>query len=685
MKKRFLIVGLLILTVVMWLVGITAVLSALQAPPQKLGDDLLYSTFLGESGPEEGRSLAFDEEGNAYIVGFTESTIFPTGTLPFNNHGVDVYVAKFNADGSAIDYIFWFNAATLFAEDYGYGIAVDGNGSAYVTGDTRSDDFCDVFGPVPGYDQQYNGNGDSFAIKINPAGSGLEYCTFLGGNDLDIGRAIIVDESGSAYVTGGTWSTDFPTTVGAFDTTHGGERDVFVVKLDPTGTNLAYATFLGADEQEEAWDIALDSDHNIFATGWTRSTNFYTTTGAFDTQHDSNNVFDGFLLKLNAAGDMLVYSTFLGGVDEDKPTAMRVDGAGHAYIAGYTKSPDFPTTVGAFDTTINGANSYDGFVLKMNPQGSDLIYSTFLGGSSEDWGWDLAVDGSGVAYVTGETWSADFPTTTLAFDKALTGDQDAFVTQLNRDGSDLLYSSYLGGSDWDHGFSIGADGLAHVYVTGETRSPDFPISPLAYDDSHNSNYDIFVTKLRVEETAIPLQSLSLVGPSEGLVSRTYLFTATVEPMLASQPITFVWQASGQPPITTTNGLSDVVGLVWETAGIYSVTVTAHNLLNSVTATQSIVVSSNVEASFTADPLTGQPPLTVFFNNQSGGDFKSVLWDFGDGFTSTDISPYHIYTDVGIYTVTLTVNGPGGMDTEIKSDYITVFPFALYLPALSRYP
>ena len=308
MKKRFLIVGLLVIMVLIWLVGITAVLSANFAQPQGPGNDLIYSTFLGESGPEEGRSLAIDDEGNAYVVGFTESTIFPTNTLPFNNHGVDVYVAKFNADGSNVAYIFWFNAATLFAEDYGYGIAVDSNGSAYVTGDTRSDDFCDVFGPVPGYDQQYNGNGDSFAIKINPEGTGLEYCTFIGGNDLDIGRSIIVDESGNAYVTGGTWSTNFATTPGAFDTTHGGARDAFIVKLNPTGTNLEYATFLGVDEQEEAWDIGLDANKNIYVTGWTRSTNFYTTTNAFDTTHDGG-IFDGFLLKLNTAGDTLEYAT----------------------------------------------------------------------------------------------------------------------------------------------------------------------------------------------------------------------------------------------------------------------------------------------------------------------------------------------------------------------------------------
>ncbi len=601
MNKRFLMVGALTVTVLGWLVGVTAVLSAHRPQNSQAGSDLIYSTFLGESGPEEGRSITFDQDGNAYVVGFTESTTFPTGTVSFNGehsgksqHGIDVYVTKFNADGSNVAYVFWFNAATLFAEDYAYSIAVDSSGSAYVTGDTHSSDLCHVFGTVPGYDQSYNDNGDAFALKINPDGTALEYCTFLGGNDLDIGRAIAVDEQGNAYITGGTWSANFPTTTGAFDTTHGGARDAFMVKLDPTGTNLEYSTFLGADDQEETWSIGLDNTHNAYVTGWTRSTNFYTTTGAFDTSHDGG-TFDGFLLKLNASGDTLVYATFLGGTGEDKPTSLHVDGTGYAYVAGYTNSSDFYTTPNAFDTTYNGG--YDGFILKMNPQGSDLIYSTFLGGSDEDWGWGLDVDGSGVAYLVGETWSSDFPTTTLPFDGSLTGGQDAFMTQLAADGTSLLTSSYLGGSDWDHGFGIAADGLGHVYVTGETRSTDFPTSTLAYDTSHNGNYDIFVTKLRVEETAVLLQSLTLTGPTDGILNRSYTFTATVQPTLASQPVTYHWQANGQTPVTHTTGLFDVISLSWTTAAMVTLTVTAQNLFNSLAATHTIAISNPVGANF----------------------------------------------------------------------------------------
>ena len=685
-KRRFFVVTVMVSVVLVWLVGVTAVLSAARPYNATTGSNLIYSTFLGESGPENGNGITFDDEGNAYVVGYTESTIFPTSTIPLqDNHGVDVYVAKFNADGSSLDYIFWFNAATLFAEDYGYSIAVDNNGSAYVTGDTRSSDFCDVFGPTPGYDQTYNENGDAFALKINPQGTALEYCTFLGGNDSDIGRAIIVDEQGYAYVTGGTWSTNFPTTPGAFDTTHGGLRDAFVAKLDPSGTNLAYSTFLGADDQEEIWGIDLDVDQNIYVTGWTRSTNFYTTTGAYDTEHDGTNpgssIFDGFLLKLDESSNALVYATFLGGMGEDKPAHLYVNNTGQAYVTGYTDSPDFPTTNNAFDTTANG--NYDGFLLKMNAQGSNLIYSTFLGGSDADWAWQIDVDSTGTAYVVGETWSSDFPTTTLAFDGSLTGGQDAFVTQLTSDGSDLLDSTYLGGSDWDHGLGIAANHLGHVYVTGETRSADFPTTNLAYDTSHNGNYDIFVTKLQMVATAVPLQSLTLNGPSTGIINRPYHFTATVQPELAAQPITFMWQADGQLPITHTGGLSDVLNLSWPTANTYTLTVSAQNLLNSLTTTHTIVISSNVQASFSASPLAGHSPLTVTFTNESGGDFNSSSWDFGDGFTSTLTHPVHLYTDIGTYTVTLTASGLGGTDTHTRTAYITVQPFIVYLPLIMQ--
>ena len=704
MNKRFLMVGTLMTTVLVWLMAVTAVLSANR--PQA-GNDLIYSTFLGESAPEEGRNITYDADGNVYIVGFTESTTFPTGTIPFNGehggqvdnqhggqvdnqhggqvdnqHGIDVYVAKFNADASNLEYVFWFNAITLFAEDFAYGIAVDSNGSAYVTGDTRSSDMCNVFGTVPGYDQTYNNNGDAFVLKINPDGTALDYCTFLGGDDLDIGRAITIDEQGNAYITGGTWSANFPTTNEAFDTMHGGTRDAFVAKLSPDGTSLSYATFLGADDQEETWDIDLDNDHNIYVTGWTRSTNFYTTTGAFDTTHDGG-IFDGFLLKLNAVGDALEYATFLGGAAEDKPTSLHIDGTGHAYVGGYTNSANFYTTTNAFDTTYNGG--YDGFILKMNPQGSDLLYSTYLGGNSEDWGWGLAVDGSGVAYLVGETWSSNFPTTTLSLDGSLSGGQDAFVTQISTDGSELLTSSYLGGSDWDHGFGIAADGLGHVYVTGETRSDDFPISPSAYDSSHNGNYDIFATKLGVMETAVALQSLTLAGPTNGILNRSYAFTATIQPQTASQPVTYIWQADGQPTITHTTELSDVIDLSWATADTYTITVIAQNLLNTLTVTHIITISSNVEANFAANPLSGQSPLTVTFTNLSGGDFDSSLWDFGDGLTSTITNPVHIYTDVGIYTATLTISGPGGTDSQTRNAYITVRPYMAYLPLIIRNP
>jgi hypothetical protein len=221
--------------------------------------------------------MVIDPSGNVFVTGYTQSTIFPTQTASIN-HGVDVYAAKLNADGSNFDYILWFNALTYFAEDYGYGIDIDNTGSVYITGITNSDDFCAISGTVPGYNQIYGGSGDAFVLKINPNGT-MVYCSFLGGGEWDAGQAIVVDAAGNAYITGSTYSPEFPTTPAAYNTNHAGLTDVFVAKLDSTGTQLLYSTFIGADEREDGRAIALDESNHIYVTGWTRSTNFPTTLG----------------------------------------------------------------------------------------------------------------------------------------------------------------------------------------------------------------------------------------------------------------------------------------------------------------------------------------------------------------------------------------------------------------------
>jgi hypothetical protein len=278
------------------------------------------------------------------------------------------------------------------------------------------------------FDTSYNGGGDVVVTKLNALGSALNFSTFLGGGAGEFGLAIAVDRTGNAYVTGTTDSTNFPTTRGAFDRKYNGfgGADAFVTKLDSAGGALAYSTFVGGATYDEGFGIAVDPAGKAFVTGFTGSTDFPTSGRAFDTTF--NGGFDAFVTELNAAGRRLVYSTFLGGASGDIANGIALDASGNVYVTGTTGSADFPTTAGAFDKTYNG--SRDAFVTTLNPAVRELVSSSFLGGAGQDEGFEIAAGRRGTAYVVGATESADFPTTTDAFDPTPGGGLDAFVTKL---------------------------------------------------------------------------------------------------------------------------------------------------------------------------------------------------------------------------------------------------------------
>ncbi len=381
--------------------------------------------------------------------------------------------------------------------DEGFGIAVDADGNAYVTGFTLATDFPTTVGA---FDTSLDRT-DAFVTKLNPDGS-LAYSTYLGGSNPEEGIGIAVDALGNAYVTGKSAAPDFPTTPGAFQTMGSG---CFVTKLDPAGSTLVYSTFINT---ANCRGIAVDATGNAYVTGSAGST-FPTTMGAFDR---SLVYTDAFVAKLNPDDsnpnnpctissityndcDDLIYSTFLGGSDGDVGFAIAVDGAGNAYVTGQTSSSDFPTTVGAFDTSVG---YIDAFVAKLDTTGdtcgtglNSLCYSTFLGGSGLDEGFGIAVDAFGNAYVTGKTAAPDFPTMG-AFQATFGGYVDAFVTKLNPDGS-LAYSTFLGGGGLDEGFAIAVDADGNAYVTGMTAASDFPT--VGAFDTSVGYVDAFVTKL----------------------------------------------------------------------------------------------------------------------------------------------------------------------------------------------
>ncbi len=386
------------------------------------------------------------------------------------------------------------------ADNYGYGIAVDGSGNSYITGYTQSTNFPTTTGA---FQTTSLGSYEAFITKLNAGATNLVYSTYLGGNSYDIGYGIAVDGSGNAYITGVTYSSNFPTTTGAFQTTLGGTSNAFVTKLNASGTALVYSTYLGGSGTDQANGIALDSSGDACITGQTTSSNFPTTSGAFKTTYGGGNS-DAFVTEVNANGTGLAYSTYLGGTAADYGDGIAVDASGDAYVTGYTTSTNFPTTSGAFQTThASDGNKNDAFVTKLNSTGTALVYSTYLGGTVNDYGYGIALDSSGNAYVTGYTTSSNFPTTTGAFQTTNGGGGDAFVTKLNPSGTALVYSTYLGGTGADYGLGIAVDVAGNAYVTGSTISTNFPTTSGAFQTSLNGvDKDAFISKLNGLGTAL---------------------------------------------------------------------------------------------------------------------------------------------------------------------------------------
>ena len=338
-------------------------------------------------------------------------------------------------------------------------------------------------------------------LVIDPV---LFYSTNLGGSLVDVGRGIAVDSSGSAYVTGETSSTDFPTSNALQANLHG-MFNCFAAKLNAEGSALVYSTYLGGSNTDSCLGIAVDSSSNAYVTGETGSKDF-PTVNPFQATNKAATAISGestaFVAKLNSTGSALVYSTFLGGSTQDYGYGIAVDSSGSAYVTGWTLSTDFPTAH-PFQATCNGCiqENGDAFVTKLNPAGTALVYSTFLGGSSGGLGSGIAVDSSGDAYVTGSTSSTDFPTVNPLQATKHAVDGTAFVAKLNAAGSALLYSTYLGGSLTDNGASIAVDSFGNALVTGSTQSTDFPtMNPL--QASLSGIGDAFVTKLNATGSAL---------------------------------------------------------------------------------------------------------------------------------------------------------------------------------------
>jgi hypothetical protein len=476
------------------------------AKPLIIDPVLSYSTYLGGSGGEGPGNvqmgITVDAAGNAYVTGQTSSVNFPLANplQPALGSGFgNAFVAKLNAAGSTLIWSTYLGGNVL---DHGHGIALDASGNVYVVGDTRSSNFPTTLGAFQTVCGGCSGTiGDIFVAKLNPTGSALLYSTFLGGSNNEEGDGIVVDSAGNVYVSGGT-DSPFPTTSGAIQPGFGGFTDGIVAKLNPAGggsADLVYSTFLGGSGREIARGIVLDSSGNVYVAGFTESTNFPTTPGAFRTTCPTCGFInaDAFVVKLNASGSALLYSTYLGSSGHDDGRSIALDASGAAYVTGRAAASNFPTTPGAFQTTFGGSG--DAFVTKLNASGAALVYSTFLGGSGDDTGTGIVLDSANNASITGLTSSTNFPTTSGAIQTTFGGGPyDAFVTKLNASGSALAYSTYLGGNGGisEIGWGITVDGADSAYVIGITDSNNFPTTPGAFQTAFGGgSHDAFVAKI----------------------------------------------------------------------------------------------------------------------------------------------------------------------------------------------
>ena len=457
---------------------------------------LFYSTYLGGNGGDTGNAVALDTLNDAYVTGSTASANFPTDNPYQKSYAgdTDAFVTMVRYDGEAVIYSTYLGGNSF---DVGNGIAVDSSGDAYIVGSTSSADFpissSNVFQPTLG------GNTDAFVAKLDPSGSNLLYSSFLGGSDVDYGLGIALDQFGNAYVTGSTQSTDFPT-VNPIQSGNAGNGDAFVAKVNTQATALVYSTYLGGGSADVGQGIAVDLGGFAYVVGYTYSTNFPTYNAYQGTNAGS---VDAFITKLSSDGSTFVFSTYLGGSGDDRGWAIAVDSQLYIYVAGSTRTTctpasttttmcnpteTFPTTPGAFQTlnTSQSPGYSDVFVAKLNFPGTALIYSTLVGGALTDSPAGIAVDSSGDAYVTGYTQSNNFPTANAvqaSYTSGTCGQKpcpDAFITEVNPQGSALVYSTYLGGSAANWGNGIALDSNTNAYVVGTTTSSDFPAVALAY-------------------------------------------------------------------------------------------------------------------------------------------------------------------------------------------------------------
>jgi hypothetical protein len=639
---------------------------------------LTQSTYLGGSYNDYGETIVLDSENNIYVTGRTASPDFPTTADAYNQtHSgtVDVFICKLSPDGSTLLYSTFIGSIGLDIDWCSPSLVLDDTNNIYVTGYTYSNDFP----IVNAYDATYNGAGDGFVCKLSADGSNLLFSTLIGGHDVDYSRSITLDDANNVYITGGTFSSNFPT-VNAHDATYNGGGDVFLCKLSADGSNLLYSTFIGGSNMwstDEGADIALDSVNNIYITGSSDSIDF-PTANAYDATYNEGG--DAFVCKLSADGSTLLFSTFVGGNNDDNGLSLALDSENNVCVTGGTQSVDFPT-VNAYDSIFNGYDVYgDAFLCRLSSDGSNLLYSTFIGGSMGEGGRSIVLDDVDNIYLTGYTCSPDFPIVD-AFSPILGGDYDAFLAKLSADGATILYSSFIGGIARDFGRSIALDSADNPCITGFTLSSNFPTMN-AYDTTFGGGSDTFVCKLVMNSPP-----LADAGPDQTANEADAIyFDAGQSHDPDDDSLLYRWDFDSDGVWDTEWSTSPVSSNIWydDWIGITTLEITDGYSYD----TDCILVTVNnmpPTIDTIVGPLDPQPVGTVItataeFTDSGIYDTHNATWDWGDGSTSEmnlplgarTVSAVHPYDATGVYTISLTIEDSDGGVGSKQFMYIVIY-------------
>jgi hypothetical protein len=629
---------------------------------------IVYSTYLGGSEDDEARGISVDAAGNAYIAGLALSVDFPTTATSVQATSAgsyEAFVTKLDASGMALVYSTYLGGS---GDDGANGIAVTTGGEAVVAGFTTSADFPTSTGPA------FAGDVDAFVTRLNAAGNGLVYSRFVGGAGDDEANSVVLDAAGNAYAVGFTSSVDYPTTLGVLHPTYrGGPVDAFLTKVGPTGT-IVLSTYLGGGDDDQAWGVALDAAGSIVVSGTTASADFPT---AAAIQPVKGAGYDAFVTKLNATASVALYSTFLGGSGFEaaglaSSNAVTTDAAGSAYVTGCTGSPDFPVTAGAYQTTFGGGVNPDNptcgdmFVTKLSAAGA-LTWSTYIGGSGFDNSTSIAVDSAGNAFVAGYTQSQAFPAE-AALSIGTTGGQNIVVLKLNADGASLAYSTLIGGSVDSWGYAVAVDAKGNAWVTGRVTTGDFPTTPGAFQTTYTPpGGDAFVIKL---------DPLAVKNPGDQTNSEGTTVLLQIE---ASGPVgdPLTYSATGLPPDLTINAVTGTITgtLSFTSAGVYHPIVTvAHGTVTASTSFTWTVLDVNRPPNVTnPGPQTSDegtnPSLPIVASDPDGDPITFTATGLPPGLainpTTGVISGSLDFNSAGIYAVTVTVTDSQAASTSVS--------------------